>query len=382
MHRKNADFFFEIFEKNAIPEPFTHLNSSQDDQIINNDNYDEKLLLQRSHFHNIFFIPDYLAPGFDNKLLSVKEVTQFFKGYAIFLRDSENAEDYIKQRFKKNAKSIRKRVRRLESCFDIKYEMFYGNIERSTYDKLIDMAKYMLERRFIQRNDTNQALLKWDRLKQLFFDLINSKKASLFLITQNDIPIVISLNYHYQNKMFSSISAYDIDFEKFSLGSVEIYNKLKWCIDNDHNVYEMGMGDLSYKREWCNHIYQFKHQILYPKKSLIALLKARKQYFVVWSKELAYKLFYVRYKKYKSRNKKSAAPVFKISMVPLDNVDVSTLKKLDLDHKAFSYLKKSVYDYLYSKTEHVADIALYQESNDDKTFILVGKKSTHRITVD
>ena len=101
----------------------------------------------------------------------------------------------------------------------------------------------MLIKRFEQRNDVSQTLTQWDRYKEMYFSLINEKRASLFVIYHENTPIVISLNHHFQGRLFSAISSYDIDFGKFSLGSVEIYKKLDWCIANQHQSYEMGMGD-------------------------------------------------------------------------------------------------------------------------------------------
>ena len=53
------------------------------------------------------------------------------------------------------------------------------------------------------------------------------------------------------------------------------------------------MGDLSYKREWCNHIYNFEHQIIYTKNSLLTSVKAFNEYLKVSVKEVSVIVFVI-----------------------------------------------------------------------------------------
>src|SRR5690606_41905928 len=62
--------------------------------------------------------------------------------------------------------------------------------------------------------------------------LFRSKRASFFVIYDGDHPIEISLNYHLNDVLFSSISSFDIDYAKFGLGHIEIHKQLEWCLEH------------------------------------------------------------------------------------------------------------------------------------------------------
>ncbi|MBQ0733119.1 GNAT family N-acetyltransferase [Aquimarina celericrescens] len=380
MRRENIDYFFELFERGIIPKIFLKVNTVNDSASIINPDYDKKEAENLSKIYSVFFIPDYLKPSINKDVFSVKKVSQFFKGYAIFLNGFSSADAYIKNRFRGNAKGIRRRIKRLESCFRISYKTFYGDIEKEEYDFLMDCLRKMLIRRFEQRNDVSQSLTQWDRYQKMYFSLINKKKASLFVVLENNTPIVVSLNHHFHGKLFSAISSYDIDYAKFSLGSVEIYKKLDWCISNNHDSYEMGMGDLSYKREWCNHIYNFEHQIVYPKGSVAASLSAVIEYFKISIKEFVFKIAYVRYKKFKASRKINTNFEIPLKSFPIEelqnDLDYATV---DYNSDEYLFLRKATFDFLYLAIEHVSNVRVLEVSKDKKSYLITGKSKMQKI---
>ena len=190
-------------------------------------------------------------------------------GYAISLGKDMNPDQYVKQQFGSNAKTIRRYVNRLEACFNVSYKMFYGEIEYNTYMFIMTSLRSMLVKRFAQRNTTNSELQIWDEVVNDSYAQILEKKASLFVIYNESTPIEISLNYHFYKILFISTSSYDIDYAKFGLGHVEIYKQIEWCLANGVQIFEMGDGELDYKRRWSNAIYNFEHHVIYPKNSLV-----------------------------------------------------------------------------------------------------------------
>ncbi|WP_299436904.1 GNAT family N-acetyltransferase [uncultured Aquimarina sp.] len=381
MRKEHIDYFFELFEKCSIPKLFSEVRPSENEKPLINPDYDDNLVHNPDTIYSVFFIPDYLKPSLKNDRFVIKKVDQFFKGYAIFLEGFANADAYIKHRFRSNAKAIRRRVKRLESCFQISYKTYYGSIEEDEYAFFMDSLEKMLIRRFEQRNDVSQSLLRWDHYKKMYFSLINEKKASMFVAFEGDQPIIVSLNHHFQNRLFSAISSYDIDYSKFSLGSVEIYKKLDWLIENNHKSYEMGMGDLSYKREWCNHIYNFEHQIIYPKKSVVGFVKGNIECLKVKLKEFVFKVAYVRYKKYKAKRKEN--PV-----IPTDEYQVSAieealydkdLKIVDYNTKEYSPLRRIVFDFLYTSIDNVNNVRVLEVSEKEKSYLIVGSAKMQKV---
>jgi len=382
MKKEQIDYFFELFEKCSIPKLFSEVYSGDDTDAIENKDFDEDLVHTPNTIYSVFFIPDYLKPGLSSTNFSIKKVEQFFKGYAIFLDGFDSADAYIKHRFRSNAKGIRRRIKRLETCFQISYKTFYGDIKQEEYSFFMDCLEKMLVRRFEQRNDISQSLLRWDHYKQMYFSLINEKKASLFVVFDNENPIVVSLNHHFNDRLFSAISSYDIDYSKFSLGSVEIYKKLDWLLENDHKSYEMGMGDLSYKREWCNHIYNFEHQIIYPKKSLMGWIKGTIEYRKVQLKEFVFKIAYVRYKKFKAKRKAtpmvsndSQPQVFPIEPVAYDN----DLVPIDYTTEEYRPLRSIFFDFLYTSIDNVKDARVLEVSKDEKIYLIVGRSKMQKV---
>lgn len=385
MKKVQIDYFFELFEKGLIPKIFPKISNLESEEELINPDYDEKLINNPDKVYSVFFIADYLKPELNARVFNLKRVHQFFKGYAIFLDGFVSADAYIKYRFRSNAKGIRRRVKRLESCFQISYKTYYGAIGEEEYNLLMDCLEKMLIRRFKQRNDVSQSLIRWDHYKNIYFSLINQKKASLFVVYDDNNPIVISLNNHFYKRLFSAISSYDIDYQKFSLGSVEIYKKLDWCIANGHKSYEMGMGDLTYKREWCNHIYNFEHQIIYPKRSISAAVSATIEYLKVGLKEFVFKIAYVRYKKYKAKRKKSTVTIQESKYQVLPIVEAQNNKQypiIDYNSDEYRFLRKIVFDFLYTSIEKVSDVRVLKVLEEENTYLIIGKSKMQKIVFE
>lgn len=385
MKKVQIDYFFELFEKGLIPKIFSKVNYLESEEQLINPDYDEELVNTPDTIYSVFFIADYLKPQLNNEVFNIKKVTQFFKGYAVFLDGFASADAYIKYRFRSNAKGIRRRVKRLESCFQISYKTYFGAIEEEEYDVLMDCLEKMLIRRFKQRNDVSQSLIRWDHYKSIYFSLINQKRASLFVVYDNNNPIVISLNHHFYGRLFSAISSYDIDYGKFSLGSVEIYKKLDWCIANNHKSYEMGMGDLTYKREWCNHIYNFEHQIIYPKKSISAAISASIEYLKVSFKEFVFKIAYVRYKKYKAKRKKNTVTLQELEYKALPITEMQydgQYPVIDYNSAEYDFLRKIVFDFLYTSIENVSDVSVLKVLEEENTYLIIGKSKMQKVVFE
>lgn len=385
MKKVHIDYFFELFEKGIIPKIFSKVEGLEEGEPLHNSEYEEKQFIDSDKIYSVFFILDYLKPVFNGKIFNTKKVNQFFKGYAIFLDDFTSADAYIKHRFRSNAKGIRRRIKRLESCFHISEKTYFGAIEQQEYDFLMDTLKNMLIKRFEQRNDISQSLLRWDHYMDMYFSLINQKKASLFVVFDDNNPIIISLNHHFHERLFSAISSYDIDYGKFSLGSVEIYKKLDWCIANNHKSYEMGMGDLAYKREWCNHIYNFEHQIFYPKNSISAAINANLEYIKVSFKEFIFKIAYVRYKEFKAKRKKNTNTThlhsFKASAIEEGKCD-KDYPVVDYTTSEYIFLRKFVFDFLYTSIDNVSNVKVVEVSKEQKSYLIVGKSKMQKIIFD
>lgn len=308
-----------------------------------------------------------------------------FIGYSINLEDFFSVEAYMLKQFGSKSRSkIRSYLNRLETCFNISYKTYFGNIELEKYNDVMDSLEQMISRRFDQRNDNHQALKDWEYYKNSTYNLINNKKASLFVIYDNDKPIDICLNIHYDNIYFNYIRAFDIDYSKFRLGYIDILKQLEWCIENKYKMFDLGMGIFSYKIQWCNVQYKFINHIVFNKKSIILSL-------VGMIMALFYKLKVFLDKKKiiidnaeknldNSNNNQIFDVISEFEIIKTDNINInSELTKINIEENEYSFLRKFVFDILYLNFENKNKVVVYKVNNELNSFILKGK-NTFKLT--
>ncbi|MBD1262795.1 GNAT family N-acetyltransferase [Maribacter polysiphoniae] len=371
--QKENNFLLNLFEKeHGIPEYYESIS------FINNGGVLYKTDAKGYHYPNsnalyhITFFPDYLAGKFKNESeLNIKKFN-LVKGYCIDLTDFQDVDSYLKHQFKKNAKTIRRFVNRLESCFNIEYKFFYGQIPKEEYNHLLATLRKMILQRFEQRNEESKIISKWDRTVALTYPLLLKKRASIFVIYDNGNPIEIAINYHFNQILFSYISSYDIDYSKFGLGHVEIYKQLEWCLENNFNKFEMGWGDLDYKRRWSNLIYNFEQYLFYQKMSFIAKCKFKiKELTINIKLYLISKNVHIYVRKLKKQiSRKGKSNDIDYEIVPIENPELEVhFNKIDHHLESYTFLKKIINDFLYSSIEHVANVEVHY-NQDNNTYII------------
>ncbi|MBS9463885.1 GNAT family N-acetyltransferase [Flagellimonas sp. 389] len=338
--------------------------------------------------HSLRLTPSYFKFNLRNKEYRTKAIAQQNWGYSVFLNSVKTIDEYLDFQFKSKYRSIiRRYVRRLETCFNIEYRLYHTKIEKDEYYFLMEALYNMLTKRFKQRDEIHKNIGEWDDILERTLPLIISGKASLFVIYNGDEPIEISLNYHFDKILFSTISSYDIDYSKFGLGHVEIYKQLEWCLKNDYILFEMGVGGMDYKRRWSNNIYNYEHRIVYKKPSLGVNLQAAFEINKIRLKEYlkTKKLNTLRDRFFELAKKNRSTtllnnPDFGISKIK--DSESSTLIKnlLQVDFKStdYSFLKKYVNDFLYSTEEHVFDVKAFKVINKD-IFLIKGKNYSQKI---
>lgn len=382
MQNGKNNLFLNIFEKeNGIPGYYEFLHFSNNGHIFLSDN----IPYTPPHTDHVIFVshvPDYIRTKLkDESQFQLKKIYQQ-KGYAIDLSNFQDTDNYLKFQFKGNAKTIRRYVRRLESCFNIRYKLFYGSISKKEYNAILSILRKMIVRRFQQRNEESKSLLQWNRTVELTYPLILKKRASLFVIYDGDRPIEIAINYHFNQILFSYISSYDIDYSKFGLGHVEIYKQLEWCLENDVNRFEMGWGDLDYKRRWSNQIYNFEQHLFYHKNSFITGVKCKvKELFIHLKLFLISKDIHIHVRNLKKRLKpdKSLGLSTNYEIIPVENlIPESGFTKIDHLLETYSFLRKIINDFLYGSIEHVSNIEVF-ECKKNTSYLIKGLQKAQKI---
>lgn len=327
-------------------------------------------------------VPDYfqlgnLPPGYD-----LKSVPQDNWGHSIDLNEVSSVDQYMESQFKSKPRSIIKRyIKRLELCFPISYKYHYGEMDYKDYEKIFDALHKMISDRFVQRKESHMEVWRWDELKKDTYGLICSKQASFFVIYDVDLPIEISLNYHLNKVLFSTISSFDIDYGKFGLGHVEIYKQLEWCLKHGYTRFEMGVGGMEYKRRWSNNIYRFEHWILISKKNMGTRLLGRAAYGkallkeYLKSKRLNDALDALREKIFRQKSlgpgadhgqlvpRALAAPVEISQWAELDNREL----------RGEPGLNKALNDFLYSQVVPREKVRVYRSVDGPVRYLLQGE---------
>ncbi|BFP42746.1 hypothetical protein FGF1_35910 [Flavobacteriaceae bacterium GF1] len=334
------------------------------------------------HIYSFTYVPDYIKAEISNPDLWKEKTFPSVNGYAICLHDCPSIEDYLRNNLKSRRKAINRAVKRLETCFNISYKVFQKNTTEDEYHFLMGKLKTMIIKRFEQRGQKSDSLAVWDKVVSTSLDLIKQGKASLFVIYDEDNPIVISFNYNYDTMLFSYISSYDIDYAKFSPGQIEIYRQLEWCINNGYTQYDMGWGDMAYKKWWSNKIYRFNHHILYPKHSipgfLYALRKGNKSRIFAFLIAKGVNTRLNKIKKILRQDHKISnnGPQYTFGEATLSPSE--SWEEIDLRTKELPISKQIINDFLFLTQEHSEDVSLHYSKTKD-IYALKGKKEVKTI---
>jgi len=386
---KRLNFFFEFFENNSLIPFYDSLNNKTNDKIIYNEGVTEiKKLNKGICVCVVNMIPSY----FDVKINIHNTPYRTFRvryrtGYIIDLSPYSSVEQYLNSHMgSRHSKNILNRLKRLESCFNIKHKIYFGEIDQIEYRVLFEEFERMIRVRFEQRGEEHVGLKRWDFYKKNAYDLILNKRASLFVIYDDKKPIAISLSYHFDNILDSAITSYDIDYAKFGLGNIAVVQKLDWCFQNNYKRMDMRWGRLRYKRQWCNAIEEYKCDVIYNDLPISRIMA-----FVV-SKIIILKKFLLLHEilplkvnfKFRDMHKaigninKNNGPAYKIE--DLDQLPLNEeLSALDFNAIEFQFLQNPVRNYQYDNLEHSRDINIYRVINEEMSYIIQGKSKVRKL---
>lgn len=326
----------------------------------------------------IYDVPDYFKiKKLKSKRFKLKEVFQY-KGFLMDISDFQTTDQYIKNQFSsKNRREFRSNERRLNTCFDISYKFFYGDISKMDYDFIFEHFYRLLRLRFSEKNTNyhHLNLKKWNYYKALVFPMIKEKRASFLVMYDADIPIGITLNFHSEKILFETITVFDVDYYKFSIGKQSILKLLDWCFENNYKVSDFSKGDFDYKRKWSNVVYDFHYHIIYDSFSLKSCFVATVlQCFFKFKLLLRTYNFNVLYRKFlffidKFFKKVTVNQSYRIKKI--EGLDInSTYQEIDFRTDAFAFLKHPIYTYLFAHPEPVDDIKVYKHLCSENTFVV------------
>lgn len=310
-----------------------------------------------------------------------------YPGFLIDLNTFDDINDYMLKTFSKNTRmKMRKFDKRLSNCFNISQKMFFGHIEKHEYDIIFEDFMHLLKKRYSEKRVTynNMQPSEWNFYKEVAYPLILQKKASLFVIYNNETPIAITYNYHSPDKVTDAITVFDTDYSKFNIGYVNNLKLLNWCFKNGIKSLDFSKGYFDYKKRMCTLEYNFEYHILYDKRSIRARSIAYFYYhFLELKKSLRKKKLDVKFHKltYKLKNKKSIKPkqefdTSKIQKLP----DAENLINIDVKNdKNYYFLSRCVNDFLYLVSQPYEEIETYRDKDKKGIYFFSSNSLIHQV---
>ncbi|WCO03090.1 GNAT family N-acetyltransferase [Psychroserpens ponticola] len=319
--------------------------------------------------------------------LKLKKMFQY-QGFLMDVSEFKDKDEYINAQFSsKNRREFRSNQRRLETCFNITYEFINEAVSRDKFDKLFKQFHTLLNERFEDKQVNYHHLShnKWAYYTELVFEMLKEKKASLLVIYNEEEPIGITLNFHADTVLFETITVFDPDYYKFSIGKTSIIKLLEWCFENGFTISDFSKGDFEYKHKWGNLAYDFNYHILYDSKSIKSILTSK---YI----ELFYNLkLYLRkkkvneiYRKYKflfSGNKsKENTRHSNFKMSNINEFDENDYDLIDFYSDDYKFFLVFIYSYAFATSEPIQNVKVFRsKENSTETYLISGSKKVQQV---
>jgi len=341
----------------------------------------------------IYDVPDYCDWTDPVKIpnLKIKKVRQY-KGFLADLSKVTSFEAYLQNTL--NAKSrnkFRSTLKKFESCFDVSYNYYYGDIAPDAYKTLMANFKNLVETRYGDLKIDTSLISEWPFYEELVYKMLHEKKAMIISIDVAGKPISMSLAFLGENSLVGAVKAFNTNYYKFNVGHIEISKFIDWCIKNDKEILDFSKGEYEYKTKWTNTNYLYNCHILYDTSSIASsitgYLLVKYFGFKQYLRDKNFNLFVAKTRfalKNFGASKEQKLP-FKIHPIKGDiNFKAYQLVDLNEEGERFPFLNRLVFDGLYQKPECVSGIKIYRSVKiieGKPNYLVTGTKSKYLIEI-
>ena len=378
-----------FYRKRMIPPCLDRIGFGNGNEAVLHQEWETVACLPKAQVYSMSLVPAYLTFGLakDSKYIE-RTSKQTNLGYTVELHDGFDLDEYLKKQFKNNYRNLKKRQIRLEQCFDIQYDMYFGEISEEVYRTLMDRLFTMVNYRFAQRGESHDMISQKDEIVANTLEKIRTRVASLFVIRDGETPIDISLNYHNGPVFYGGVSSYDIDYSKFGLGAIEKIKLLEWSLANGVRIMDFGYGDLPYKKDWSNKTYFYRNLVVYNPRSFPSVFRGQMEYAKLLIKEYLKGSGIVgKVKKWKKKlrhqpQKSANSPIdFTCTRINIP-LPESTTRMSEVRPEDFPELplNRALIDFLYTSTNHRSKVRLFKDPSEPNTFILLGAKQAEKLS--
>lgn len=340
----------------------------------------------------IYDVPTYFKVEEFNVLngssLRLKKLYQY-KGFLMDLTSVKNHNEYINSQFSsKNRREFRSNQRRLEECFKIKYSFLHGETNMSEFRSVFDDFFNLLQKRFSDKHINYHHLTetKWNFYNDVVYKMLLEKKASILVIYNETKPIGITLNFHSDTILFETITVFDPDYYKFSIGKTSIIKLLEWCFENNYKISDFSKGDFDYKHKWANLEYEFYYHIFYDSSSLKSRFTAKfVEVFFNTKLYLREQNLNALYRKciFLVKGSNASTVMTSTNYKTQDIKDFEPREnyvKIDYKKPKFNYILQSVYSFMFAHPEPIENIYVYHSNSNPKIFVVVGSNNSQKVS--
>jgi len=332
-------------------------------------------------------IPDYLSLEQSKKKDYTRLKVRTLKGHSIQVEDYETLEKYLTANFSAKSRSnLRRYSKRLETCFNIRYVCYWGSIPQDEYHALFKTLKKLLVKRFAQKKELNYEIQHLADFEAEIYMQIQNKQAALYVIYHHQEPISIRINMIKENLCFYLMSAYDINYAKFHLGSIDMMKNIAWCIQNGMVSYDLLKGYDYYKKNWMTQSFDYYNHIIYKDKNRRAHLYAN---YVKLKTQMLYLGYYslkkinadVHYKRLKQHlytlrtQKKKEHKIMGVDALlfePSMGIEIKLMQA-----EKYEQLKKIIFDFLFTSQQSLEEVTVYKAKDTKDHYLVKGKKTSY-----
>ncbi|WP_251795481.1 GNAT family N-acetyltransferase [Arenibacter sp. N53] len=314
----------------------------------------------------------------DHSYLKLIKVPQY-KGYLTNLSGYKNFDDYFSQHYSTKSRSnIRKWDRRLGENFKIRFKVFYGTIELQEYNYIFDNLLILIQKRWNDLGMENDILRDHVYYRELCYNMIIDKTGSMNVVYANEEIVALSFCFSSKKELFFAITTFDIDFRKYNLGHLLIMYIMKWCFENEFEIFDYSKGTYEYKTRWSNRTYAFEHHILYDRTTVVSLLVGNSLGFFYKMKQFLrdknINLLYSRIKYWVHTLKLNPKKEPKILIKDLDSADdvITKSKRVYKGSDDYFKLKPIICDIIFTFTQPFDTVKAYKVNEEKNKFVLVG----------
>ncbi|MDO5971140.1 GNAT family N-acetyltransferase [Flavivirga aquimarina] len=388
---KNITFLKTLLTNSALPPIYntiTYKNTNLFTKKTTNQNN------QTVQLTTIKDIPGYLELNLSRNLKNIRINTiKTLRGHLVDLTLFKDFKEYVSKKISPKSKyNLNRYKNRLETCFNTKYVVYHGDIDKKEYDRLFIFLKDFLVRRFQEKKEKNYELQYLQEFHTLCYDMIIQNRANLFVIYNDNTPISIRINMFTNDLAYYIISGYDIDYSKFHLGAIDMLKNIEWCFQNKFKAYDLLKGYDYYKQKWATGSYFNYMQIAYNSGAIYFNMKAHymtskerfRQYLIKKVKSYNLDKPYKKIRKFTYKYTNKPQHIKEVKITVKNNIHTKNAKtKINIQTNAdYRYLKRYVYNFLFLNKEHFSNTSVYSIADKPNYFEVIGKDNNQLLIVD